>query len=144
MNNLNTHKKLSKHIETVKELVAENELLKHIIKSLKNNRKNLVKNMNNKEVITMMNNVNSNYLLQNNTNQVELSNMLNLRNNIDGNYKNSMAEFSKRYSLVNGVGNEFKNFEKNNKNLLIMSDDLRNEQVEVPELFIVFYKNGII
>jgi len=155
MKNLNTHKKLENHLEKIRELVAENELLKHIIKNLKNDQEKMYVNINKKEAFNMLNKVN-------NINEEEA---IEVWNDINNNRKyvieekeimnmpNNMAEFSKRYAIINSESkknelNNFRNFNKKNEDLIIMSNVAKkgkeNNMVSVPKIWVVFFENGLI
>lgn len=123
MKNLKAHDTLKTHIEVLKKLTNENEILKHIIKTLKNENYKLsqsISTKNNKEFI-------QNFNLNNNNEIIENINSNN-NNEIEKKYKNNVVNFLNRYN----IGNNKINLEKN------------NNKIEVPKLLVILYKKNLI
>lgn len=142
MKNLKAHNSLKAHIDILKSLSNENEILKHIIKKLKNENYKLTQNISNKNNKILIedfinnrnnNNRNNNNNLQNNRNNSNNNNRNNNNNNyrnnnnqdyIENKYKNNMINFLNKYAVIN-----------NKTNL--------DKKTEVPKLLVILYKKNL-
>ena len=150
MNNLKAHESLKKHIDILKQLTAESEILKHTIEVLKDENYKLKQKIGNNHRIVdeMQLNENRNILENNleNANNLEMANNRNGKNNeletISKKYKNNVENFLQLYNVGTtnsyDLNNNGENWKENNNN----KNKKRNnsEKMEVPKLLFILYK----
>lgn len=154
MNNLKAHESLKKHIDILKQLTAESEILKHTIEVLKDENYKLKQKIGNNHRIVEEMQLNENRnILENNlekANSLEMVNNQNELETISKKYRNNVENFLQLYNVgttnsydLNNNGENWKENNKNNKNCNNNNQNRRNnnsEKVEVPKLLFILYK----
>lgn len=142
MENLKTHKKLANHLELVKKITSENELLKHIIKTLKDENVKLTTQLmkNNSKNKEYENRLINNFYENNNQR---------MNQEIFNSFRNKIAEMGKHrmnnQETVEDINNMKELIEKFNLDKKSHVKKVNNiEKIKVPKILFIFHKKNIL
>ena len=141
MNNLKVHNTLKKHIDTLKKLTTESEILKHTIDVLRDENYKLKQKINaNHKIVEQLNLEENRNILENNLeendNNLEEEYVNEQLETISKNYRNNVEKFLANYNvgITKNVNVNYNNQNNNNNN------NNKNNKMEVPKLLFILYK----
>ena len=135
MENLNTHKKLNKYIDSIKKLVIESELLKHSKNIIKNGQKNINKKINLNNASKKDKEIINEFFLDTNTDNRSQKNILNKDNTFEKNNKKIYFNNVSQKNINTENKEIYLNEENNSNKEIYFNEDNENKYLRDSNYF---------